>query len=236
MYEMDEETTWICLEEIGSTNDYVKDRRSEKRNITVTAKRQTGGRGTKGRSFSSEEGGVYLSQLKFYENLPAKNAFTIMLTAAVAVCETLRFYGLTSLVKWPNDIHVNRKKICGILIENTFSGDKISSSVVGIGLNVNNPLPDELLNIATTMSKEGGKAYSVEEVTERLLGELSKQRTIEEYRRYFGYAGERVTLLIGDERVPATLLSVSDEGKLRVETATGERLLSSAEVSVRIEE
>ncbi len=222
----------IKLQEINSTNNYAKERRSEGQSLIVTAQKQTGGRGTKGRSFVSNEGGVYLSTLRFHENFLAKDAFKIMSGAAVAVCETLRFYGLNPVIKWANDIFVGGKKICGILIENTLSGDKISSSVVGVGLNVNNVLPDELSEIATTVFLETGKTLSVEEVTKRLIEELFKERTIDEYRSYLGFMDEVVTLILGDKSVPATLLSVDDGGRLVAEINGEIRTFSSAEVSV----
>ena len=224
----------IAFEEIDSTNNCAKSLRSEGVDLIITAKRQTGGRGTKGRSFLSEEGGVYLSTLRFYEDFLAKDAFKIMSGAAVAVCETLRFYGLKPVIKWANDVYVNGKKICGILIENTLSGNRIASSVVGVGLNVNNLLSDELKDIATSMALEGGKTFSVETVTEKLIEELFKERTIEDYRAYLGFMGERITLILGDERIPATLLSVDEEGRLLAEIDGEKRIFSSAEVSVRI--
>lgn len=225
----------IRLEEIGSTNDYAKEKRMDGEELVVTAKKQTGGRGTKGRSFVSDEGGVYLSTLRFYKNFPAKDSFKIMAGAAVAVCETLRFYGLKPQIKWANDVFVKGRKICGILIENTLSGDKISSSVVGVGLNVNNTFDGELVDIATSLFRETGKEIAVEEVTERLIQELAKDRTIEEYRSYLGFMGERVLLIFGDERVPATLLFVDDVGRLHANIDGEERVLSSGEVSVRTE-
>ena len=225
---------WIKFDEIPSTNDYVKSIRDGGEDVIVTAKRQTGGRGTKGRSVSSEEGGVYLSTLRFYKDFLAKDAFKIMSGAAVAVCETLRFFGLTPVIKWSNDIYVNGKKICGILIENTLSGKNISSSIVGVGLNVNTLFCGELSDIATSMLLERGKSFSVEEVTKKLTEELFKERTMEEYRAYLGFMGERVTLILGDERVPATLLFVDDEGRLTAEINGERRVFSSAEVSVRI--
>ena len=225
---------WIKFDEIPSTNDYVKSIRDGGEDVIVTAKRQTGGRGTKGRSFSSEEGGVYLSALRFYKDFLAKDAFKIMSGAAVAVCETLRFFGLTPVIKWSTDIYVNGKKICGILIENTLSGKNISSSIVGVGLNVNTLFCGELSDIATSILLESGKSFSVEEVTKKLIEELFKERTMEEYRAYLGFMGERVTLILGDERVPATLLFVDDEGRLTAEINGERRVFSSAEVSVRI--
>ena len=222
----------IHFEEIDSTNNYAKERRGEREDLIITAKRQTGGRGTKGRSFVSKEGGVYLTSLRFYDNFPAKDAFKIMAGTAVAVCETLRFYGLNPVIKWANDVFVNGKKICGILIENTLSGGNISSSVVGVGLNVNTFFEGELESIATSMCLECGKNFSVEEVTERLIEELSKERSMEEYRAYLGFMGEPVTLIVGDKRVPATLLSVDDEGKLHAEIEGKTYVFSSAEVSI----
>jgi BirA family biotin operon repressor/biotin-[acetyl-CoA-carboxylase] ligase len=219
---------------LPSTQDYAKEKRSEGVDLIVTAAQQTGGKGTKGRSFSSQTGGVYLSNLTFYEDLTVKNAFQIMIGAAVAVCETLRFYGVKPLIKWPNDIWVNDKKICGILIENVLSGDRVRSSVVGIGLNVLNALPEDLSDIATTMRLEMGATPSVEEVASRLIDELGKERTMEEYRAYIGYMGREATLLWGDECVHGRLVSVDDEGGLQVEIDGKIRRSTAAEVSVRI--
>lgn len=219
---------------LSSTNDYAKTKRAQGENLLVTADIQTGGRGTKGRSFSSQKGGVYLSELRFYEDFSARDAFQVMARAATAVCKTLCFYGIKPVIKWANDIFVNDKKICGILIENTFSGDKISSSVVGIGLNVCNALEEELADIAITMAQATGKTFSVEEVREKLIEELQKSHTMDEYLSYIGYMGSRVTLVLGDERIPATLISVEKDGKLRAETSDGVRLFSSAEVSLRL--
>ena len=218
---------------LPSTQAYCKERRKEGEGLLVVADFQTGGMGTKGRSFSSERGGVYLSKLTFYEHFLAKDAFQIMAGTAVAVCETIRAFGGNPLIKWPNDVFVEDKKIAGILIENVFEGNRISSSIVGIGLNVCNRLPDELLEIATTMSLVGISAR-VEEVRERLIEELSKPCSMEKYLSYLGYMGREVDLLIGGERILGTLLSVNTRGKLTVEIEGEQRIVTSAEVSVRM--
>jgi biotin-(acetyl-CoA carboxylase) ligase len=77
-----------------------------------------------------------------------------------------------------------------------------------------------------------GKTFSVEEVTEKLIEELLKPRSIEDYRAYLGFIGQSVGLILGDERVPATLLSVDNEGRLVVDINGEERVFSSAEVSI----
>ena len=133
-----------------------------------------------------------------------------------------------------NDIYVNDKKICGILIENVFSGDKISSSVVGIGLNVYNELPQELSAIATTMQKESGKLFSVEDVRETLVKELANAYGIDEYRAYLGYMGRDASVIFGEKICPCTLLSVDEKGNLHVEIDGEERTFAAAEVSLRL--
>lgn len=222
------------LDEIASTNDYAKKRRADKENLVVVAKRQTGGRGTKGRSFSSNEGGVYLSALTFYDALPASRAFEIMMGAATAVCNTLQAFGLFPKIKWPNDILVADKKICGILIENTFSGAFVQNAVVGIGINVYNQLPAELKDIATSIYLQTGKTFSVEEVAEKLIEQLQAPHTAEEYTAFIGYMGERAKLLIGNETREAVLLSVDKEGGLWVQLDGEEKRFTSTEISVRI--
>ncbi len=221
------------FESIDSTNDYAKTKRSSKENLIIVAESQTGGRGTKGRSFSSKKGGLYLSVLTFYERFPAEKAFEIMQNYATAVCETLTFFGVKPQIKWPNDILVNGKKICGILIENTFSGKDISCSVVGLGVNVANELDEELLGIATTLQKETGKAYTVKEVEEKFLYYL-ETGVGEKYQTYLGFIGEKVTLISGDTERLATMVGVDKKGNLLAETDGKIGVYASAEVRIFI--
>ena len=224
----------IFLEETASTNDYAKARRDLGENLLVVAKKQTDGRGTKGRSFCSNVGGVYLSLLTFYQEFPASNAFQIMQGAAAAVCETLSFFGVQPKIKWANDVYVNGKKICGILIENALKGKYIGSSIVGIGLNVWNEIPDELSDIATTLFQETGKKIDVERVIEVLVRFLGEKNIHEKYAQYLGWLGEEVTLVIGDKETRAKLLSVDETGGLWVEADGEKRRFVAAEVSLRV--
>ena len=165
----------IELGEIDSTNEYCK--RRGKENLIVTAVSQTSGKGTKGRSYVSDEGGLYLSVMRHYDNFLSCNAFKIMVNACVAVCRTVQSFGLKPVIRWANDVLVNGKKICGTLIENTFSGSYISRSIVGMGINVNNKLPYELKNIATSLSAELGKPVDIKAVRSELVKNLQKDYT-----------------------------------------------------------
>ena len=234
MYEVKNKKTAIYrFETLPSTSDYVKEKRADGQNLIVVAKSQTSGHGTKGRSFSSTLGGLYMSVLSFPKKLPAKHAFRIMQTTATAVCETLRTFGIHAKIKWPNDVLVNGKKICGILIENTFLGGFVQSSVVGIGINVFNALPNELKEIAITIEEATGKKIDVERVEEILLEKLYKRGIWRKYPRYVGFIGEEITLLCGENEIFAKMLGVDSEGNLLAETEKGRERFSSAEVSLR---
>lgn len=224
----------VHFEELPSTNDYAKEKRGEGKPLIITAARQSKGRGTKGRSFVSDRGGVYLSALRFYEDFPAKEGFKIMANAAVAVCETLRRFGLSPVIKWANDVFVDGKKICGILIENTFSGAFVRSSVVGIGLNVNGTFEGELKDVATSMQERTGKSFSVEQVTDVLIAELLKEHSMREYLSYIGYMGKEALLILGESEVRGKLLAVDEEGGLLVEINGEQKRLTSVEVSIRL--
>ena len=224
----------VRFEEISSTNDYVKEQKQQGENLIVIAKRQTGGKGTKGRSFSSNEGGVYLTKLIFYENFPAEKVFLVMARTAVAVCKTLESFGLNPVIKWANDVFVNGRKICGILIENSFSGKNISSSIIGVGLNVNNPLPEELTNIAISMREVFGVEQDFALVEQRLIENLNEPYEMEEYRSRVGYLNKEVTLIEGGKSSRAIPLSVGDDGALTVSVNGEIRKVFAGEVSLLV--
>ena len=99
------------LKKTDSTNEYIKKYLKKRQDALVRADFQTAGKGTKGRSFISEKGGLYVSKLTFYKNLMVKDAWSIMVDNAMAVVKTLIAFGVEPKIKWPNDIIVNDKKI-----------------------------------------------------------------------------------------------------------------------------
>lgn len=224
----------LYFDEIPSTNTYAKTLLSTGENTVIVAKRQTGGRGTKGRSFCSNEGGVYLTKLSFFEKFPAKNAFLIMAAAATAVCKTLEVYGLNAQIKWPNDVFVSGKKICGILIENVFSGSRVAASIVGIGLNVTNPLGEELKDIAITMSQLLKTPPKTDDVTKTLLDFLAAPFEMQDYSSRLGFLNMPVALIEGEQVSQVVALGVTERGELIVKDAEKARLVQAGEVSLRV--
>lgn len=219
------------LNEVDSTNKYIEKYIGGGNDVVVFANKQTGGMGTKGRSFSSEEGGLYFSKLKFYKDFPAEKGYDITINASMAVIKTLLAFGVSAKIKWPNDILVGDKKICGILIKNAICGKKITHSVIGIGINANNALPKELCDIATSMKLEIGKEIDLNALFLTLNVNLSMPSDLEEYKAYSAVIGKKVTVLRGEERYEQTPVDVLSDGRLLL--ASGEAL-SCAELDLKI--
>ena len=161
----------IYLEEIGSTNDYVKElaKNGADAGLCVIASRQTKGRGRLGRSWDGSEGDIFMSVLLKPTLLDA----SLTLFAGLCVARVLdRFLSNEcAMIKWPNDILIDGKKICGILTE---SGD--FGAIVGIGINVNRECFDgELKEKATSMRIVSGTAHDLDEIIKALLAELGER-------------------------------------------------------------
>ncbi|MFC2050245.1 biotin--[acetyl-CoA-carboxylase] ligase [Chloroflexota bacterium] len=140
----------------------------------IVADTQTAGRGRMGRAWLSPEGSLAISLIlkPSLDNLPQ-----LVMIASLAVVRTIKkVAGLETQIKWPNDILIKGKKVCGILIENEVKGDKVNFAIIGIGINVNfdpSAFP-EISNIATSLSHELGAKVSKAELTIALLSELEQ--------------------------------------------------------------
>lgn len=140
----------------------------------VIAGTQTAGRGRLGRSWLSPEGSVALSVIL---KPPLDNLPQLIMIASLAVLKVIKkVTGLDAQIKWPNDVLVKSKKVCGILIENEVKGCEVGFAIIGIGINVNfDPIAfPEISNIATSLSHELGRAISEDEVIIALLYELEQ--------------------------------------------------------------
>ena len=130
---------FLTLEETGSTNSYADAHARELEPDTmIIARTQTAGRGQRGNSWEAEPG-KNLTFTLFHrpaDILPTEQ-FAISEATALAVCDALAAYGIEAKVKWPNDIYVGDRKICGLLIEHSVLPSRIEHSRIGAGINVN---------------------------------------------------------------------------------------------------
>lgn len=173
-------TSWLgrsyhFFEELPSTNSYAKQMNGElsHHGSLVVTDYQTGGRGQYDRKWKVEPGENLTFSLVFE---PQKGErFTLLtLACALAVSEVIDSKaGLETKLKWPNDVLCNGKKLCGVLTETQFSGNKVERVVVGIGLNVNQTcFEGEFAKSATSLASENEGAFSREELLAELIQKI----------------------------------------------------------------
>lgn len=220
----------IELEVTESTNDEVKKYWDLGEDIAVFARRQTGGRGTKGRSFASPEGGIYISFIKHYRGLKAEKAYEVTEDISLSVALTLRAFGVKAEIKWPNDVYVGKKKICGMLTQNEIKNGYVEKTLCGVGINVNNDLPIELDGIATSLKKELGREVDLKSVLFTLVFNLEKFQNVELYPSFSCVAGKRVKVFEPQkEAYEEKVDEILPDGRLKL--ANG-KILSVAEIKL----
>ena len=166
----------IKLNATNSTNTYLKNLLKEKQVKDLSciwALSQTQGRGQQGAKWISEPGkNLTFSVLKKFENLPSEYHFLLNMEVSLAIFRALKKLYIPDLaVKWANDILSSKKKICGILIENTLHKEQISASIIGIGVNVNQVFFNDLPNVSS-LQKIMGHPFDLEEVLLLICQEL----------------------------------------------------------------
>ncbi len=173
---MDELPQIIKLDATDSTNLYLKQLLLS--NIlndytAVVAKKQEKGRGQMGTSWQAEEGkNLTFSLLKKYSSMQVNHQFALNICVSLAVYDILKELAIPNLmVKWPNDIMSGSSKICGILIENVLKGHTIQSSIIGIGLNVNQTSYGNLEKV-TSLKSASGRFFDLEELLHKILKKL----------------------------------------------------------------
>lgn len=169
----------VRLAETNSTNNYLRElsnKESLPEGSIVIADFQKKGRGQIGNAWESEAGKNLMFSLLIYPDfLPANRQFLISQIASLSVKEALGGYIDSVTVKWPNDVYWKNKKICGMLIENDLSGQHLYSSVIGIGINVNQKEFRSKAPNPVSLTQITGREYDREEVLKRF------------YRIFFGY-------------------------------------------------
>lgn len=177
----------IHLEGTASTNRYLSwllKEGSFPGEVLITADYQDSGKGQGGHQWHSKWGeNLLMSLLLFPAFLSASDQFQLSRVASLAIIDVLKGLGLAPLIKWPNDILINEKKVAGILIENGITGKNISHTIIGIGLNLNQKDFPVFPVVATSVALESGFQHNREEVTARLLEFLiTRYRYLEEGR------------------------------------------------------
>ncbi len=224
----------LYFKETESTNITARDMAgSVDEGTVVIAESQTGGRGRLGRKWISPEGGIWLSII-LKPRIQPVYAPRITILAGVSVARTIRSLGLPAKIKWPNDVLINGKKVCGVLTEIEAEMDMIDFCVVGIGVDANvdtESFPEEFRESSTSLKKELGHEINRVEFVRQLLSEfeaiyLRFQKEdflsiIEEWRSMSATIGEWVKITTQTRTVYGEVIGVDNEGALILETSDG---------------
>lgn len=168
----------IELDETESTNEVAKELIAKAKPIegtAIIAQYQTNGKGQYHRTWLSAKGkNMTLSIILKPFFLPVSRVFALNMMISLAIVDLLKQFNIENIqIKWPNDILADKKKICGILIENTLRSSALATSVVGVGLNVNeNEFDEELKNKAGSMKLMKGENFELIEVRELLFAAI----------------------------------------------------------------
>ncbi|MBI3651561.1 MAG: biotin--[acetyl-CoA-carboxylase] ligase [Acidobacteria bacterium] len=238
----------LRFDELASTNDTARELAAagHSEGTAILARRQTAGKGRQGRVWSSPaDEGLYLSII-LRPQLPAPQASLMPLAAAIAVAEMLSFdFHTAADIKWPNDVRINERKICGILVESSIENGLLQSAILGIGINIaQQNFPDELHDVATSLYLETGQAFAPDEVLPPLLARLNQwypaalrrpDQVIERWQQLSSFAHDcAVRIVSGDATLEGITRGLTASGALRLELANGEwRDIVAGEVSLR---
>ncbi|MEM1536725.1 MAG: biotin--[acetyl-CoA-carboxylase] ligase [Candidatus Bathyarchaeia archaeon] len=237
--------------EVGSTNDWAKElaELGAPEGTVAIAEVQTAGRGRLGRKWHSPRGGLWFSII-IKPNLKPAETVQLVFLASLAVVEVLReLYGLKAETKWPNDVLVEGRKVCGILSEMKTVGEKVEYAVLGVGLNANidveKEFPLELRETATSLEKMLGKEIALEILLKALLEKMESlyQIFLEEgfnyilakWKTHASFLRCEVEVYSGDEKFEGLALDVDGDGALvlRLRDGTVKRIFTG-DLSIRV--
>ncbi|NBI07516.1 biotin--[acetyl-CoA-carboxylase] ligase [Senegalia massiliensis] len=234
---------------VDSTNIKAKNIALDENNgAVIISEEQTKGRGRLGRDWISPKyKGVWMSII-LKPNIPPEDAPKITQIAAAAVSKSFDDLGIKNKIKWPNDIVINKKKVCGILTEMSGEIGRLKYIVIGIGINANldeKDLTDDIKEMATSIKIENGSIVNRENLIidilekfeylyEDFLKTKSLNKTLDICSEKSALLGKMVYLVKGEERFKVRAIDLDSEGRLIVEDKLGNKeTIISGEISIR---
>ncbi len=236
----------IHFDVIDSTNEYAKKNFINLENGTVIlSDEQTKGKGRAGRGFISNKGGLYFSVI-YHSKLEISKLPLYTQLASIAVFKALEEIDIKAHIKWPNDLYINKYKICGILTELIQFKD-FNGVIMGIGINIKNTR-DEFMKaniLASSIEEETKIKIDSKLLLERILYHLDAifldfetNRDFEKYKTLLiensMIIGKEIALDIGNENVIAKALDIDKYGNLIIDVNGERRALNSGEVHIRM--
>lgn len=238
----------VHFESLDSTNNYCKKHgQALSHGTIVVSEEQLLGRGRMGRDWSSPKGeGIWMS-IFLKPEIPPSEGTKLTQIAAAAVCTAVRnTTGLEALIKWPNDILIHGKKLCGILTEMSTEINQIHYLVVGIGVNVNTQhFSKELSDMATSVVLETGEVFDRKVLAAQIINEFDMLynhfmmektiiNTIAICKKHSAILNKKVDIIRGDKIEVGLVEDITEDGNLLMLMDGGKKeIIQSGEVSIR---
>ena len=220
----------VYFKTLSSTNLYARKLAEDgvDEGTIVVADVQHHGRGRKGRLWFSLAEGLWFSII-LSPNIPPQQSMILTMNASISVAQAIKeVTGLDPMIKWPNDVLINGKKVCGVLTEIDAEIDQIKHSVVGIGVNVNNKLSEGLYGKATTLKEELGFSVSKVELLRCILKHFDKNYMIlldgncdfirDKWVSMSNIVGKKVTIREDKKTIKGLVSEVDIDGCLILQT------------------
>lgn len=238
----------IQLDVVDSTNNFAANLLKSGELVhgtVILADEQTAGKGQRGSTWLSEGGSnVIMSVFVEHDNLTVGNQETINHWVSLSILGLLKKYNISAQVKWPNDILVDGKKISGVLIENQLLNIMLRSSIIGVGLNVNQHDFGDLS--ATSIRMSTGQFHPVKEIAFQLIaalndeiGSLNSENRIELKNRYhqnLWKIGERVQFFENEKLISGTLIGTNEQGLLQINVNAEIRVFDLKQIKFVLDE
>ena len=234
--------------EVDSTNEWAKmlGRNGAAHGTLAAADYQSAGKGRLGRRWTVPSGTSVMMSILLRPDFEPQYAPMLTIVMGLSVAQAAQKLGVETRIKWPNDVVVSRKKICGILTEMSVEEGKIRYVVIGVGINVNlDGFPEELADKATSLYLETGRKYDRNEMVayvmeafennyERFIKTCDLTFLQEDYNRMLANLGQPVRILDPSAPYEGIAYGIDEKGELIVEKKDGARVrVSAGEVSVR---
>ena len=228
----------VKFKQIDSTNNYLKNSYKLLNNFTfVVTDYQTNGKGRNDRVWSSEEGQNLMFSFLIKDQGLLKKFSALSIISAVEVAKLLEEYQIKDVsIKWPNDVLISDKKVCGILLE----GQILEYLVVGIGLNVNQKVfPDGLRRPATSLSLEANKGFNIDELEQKLfsnivkdLSNLDEEAILNYFTSHNYLLNKRVKVLVNDQPFIGEVIGIDANYFLQIKTSDMLLHIDSGEIEI----
>ena len=233
------DTTVVTYDVTDSTNTRaIELAKTVDGNILVAAEAQTNGKGRQGKSFySPAKSGIYFSIIIHPEG---ELTDVVFVTSAVAVAVAKTIEEMTDLdpkIKWVNDIYVNGKKVCGILVQSIVKNSRVDGLCIGIGVNISTTeFPDDVGTRAGSLGEEIDRNIFVAKVTEKMIAfaaDIENRTYLDYYRKKSCVIGRQIEYYENNVEHFATAIGIDDNANLIVSENGKTKNLSSGEITVR---